>query len=109
MKSIEVLTIDTDVVVTDVVVTLVGAFLDLIRIHQYSDIWIAFDIGKNLRFYSINATVKEPKSRVLPVFHALTGFDITSAIIGKGKKLAWQVWQVYEDITDIHSTDISPF
>jgi len=36
----------------------------------------------------------------LPVFHALTGCDTTSALRGKGKKLAWQAWQAYEDVTE---------
>jgi len=30
------------------------------------------------------------KSRVLPVFHPLTGCDTRSAFVGKGNKSAWQ-------------------
>ena len=41
------------------------------------------------------------KSRALPVFHALTGFDTTSFVKGTGtKKLAWHAWQVYEEATE---------
>jgi len=36
----------------------------------------------------------------LPVFHALTGCDTISAFRGKDKKLAWQAWQAYEDVTE---------
>ena len=85
-KKIQVRTVDTDVVVI-----LVGAFFELTMTQPFADIWIAFGIGKNFRFYSINglcATLGEPRSRALPVFHALTGCDTTSAFRGKGKKSA---------------------
>ena len=71
--------------------------------QPFADIWIAFGTGKDFRFYSINglcATLGESRSRALPVFHALTGCDTTSAFRGKGKKSAWQAWQTYEKITD---------
>lgn len=67
------------------------------------DIWIAFGMGKNFRFYSINAicsSLGEAKSRALPVFHSVTGCDTVSAFKGKGKKSAWQAWQAYEQVTD---------
>lgn len=89
----QVPTVDTDVVI------LVGAFFELVMAQPFADIWIAFGIGKDFRFYSINevcATLGEPRSRALPVctvFHALTGCDTTSAFRGKGKKSAWQAWQ----------------
>ena len=98
LKSIEVRTVDTDVVVI-----LAGAFFELIKIQACIDLWIAFGVGKNFKFYSVNsicATIGEPRSQALPVFHALTGCDTTSAFRGKGKKLAWQAWQVYEDVTE---------
>ena len=60
-------------------------------------------MGKNYRFYHINvicATLGEPQSRALPVFHAFSGCDTTSAFNGKGKKSAWQAWQVDEDVTN---------
>ena len=59
-------------------------------------------VGKNYRFLSVNAishTLGEPKSRALPVFHALSGCDTTSAFRGKGKKSAWQAWQAFEEVT----------
>ena len=97
-KKIQVRTVDTDVVVI-----LVGAFFELTMAQPFADIWIAFGTGKDFRFYSINglcATLGEPRSRALPIFHALTGCDTTSAFRGKGKKSAWQAWQAYEEITD---------
>ena len=88
LKKIQVRTVDIDVIVI-----LIGALFELTITQPFADIWIAFGIGKDLRFYSINgicATLGEPRSRALPVFHALTGCDTTSAFKGKGKKSAWQ-------------------
>ena len=98
MQTIKVRTVDTDVVTI-----LIGAFYDLTAIQPQADIWVAFGMGKNYCFYSINTiccTLGEPRSRSLPVFHALTGCDTTSAFKGKGKKTAWQAWQIYEAVTD---------
>ena len=93
LKKSQVRTLDTDVIVI-----LVGALFELMMIQAFSDIWIAFGIGKDFRFYSINglcATLGESRLCALPLFHALTGCDTTSAFKGKGKKLAWQAWKAY--------------
>ena len=89
---------------TDVVVILAGTFQDLVATQPLADIWVAFGMGKNCRFYHINAiceSLGEPQSRALPVFHAFSVSDTTSAINGKGKKSVWQAWQAFEDVTDI--------
>ena len=98
MKVIKVRTVDTDVVTI-----LIGAYFNLAMTQPQVDIWVAFGMGKNFRFYSINdicSSLGEAKSRALPVFHALTGCDTVSAFKGKGKKSTWQAWKSYEDITD---------
>jgi len=85
MKTIEVRTVETDVVVI-----LVGVFYDLNAIQPLVNIWIAIGVGKNYKLTSINAichTLREPKSRALPVFHALSGCDTTSEFRGKVKSL----------------------
>ena len=87
---------------TDIVVILVGVFCDLAKINPELDLWVAFGTGKNYTHYTINAICSqlgESKSRSLPVFHALSGCDTTSAFKGKGKKSFWQVWNSYEDVT----------
>jgi hypothetical protein len=33
------------------------------------------------------------KSRIPPLFHALSGSDTTSSFVGHGKKEAWAVWK----------------
>ena len=98
MKRIEVRTVDTDVIAI-----LAGAYFKLALAYPLADIWVAFGKGKKFRFYSINyicASLGELKARALPVFHALTGCDTTSAFRGKGKKSAWQAWQTYKEVTE---------
>ena len=88
---------------TDVVVILVGLFFDLVTIQLSCDFWIAFGMGKNYRLYHINSiceSLEEPRSRALPVFHAFSGCDTTSAFNGKGKKSLWYAWQAYYDATE---------
>ena len=88
---------------TDVVVILAGTFHDLVATQPLTDIWVAFGMGKDYRFYHINAiceSLGEPQSRALPVFHAFTGCDTTSAFNGRGKKSVWQAWQAFEDVTE---------
>ncbi len=97
MRTIKVRTADSDVIAI-----LVGAFFNLTSTQSSVDVWVAFGTGKNFRFYNINAiciTIGEPRARALPVFHALTGCDTTSAFRGRGKKSAWQAWQAYEEVT----------
>jgi len=38
-----------------------------------------------------------------PVFHAFTGCDNVSAFRGKGKKSAWQTWDVCPEASDVFS------
>lgn len=86
---------------TDVVVILVGKFYDLKVINQNLHIWVAFGMGRYFRFISINRiceSLGEKKSRALPVFHAFTGCDTTSAFNGKGKLSAWQAWSLCDEV-----------
>lgn len=88
---------------TDVIVTPVGKYHDLIKLKPSAEIWVAFGSGRNFCFDSINsicASLGEKRSRALPVFHAFTGSDQTSAFYGKGKKSTWQAWQAYEEVTE---------
>ena len=96
-------TIYVRIVGIEVVIILAGAFFDLIVTQPLTSIWVAFGMGKHYRFYHINAIcarLGEPQSRALPVFHAYSGCDTTSAFKGKSKKSAWQAWQAYKDVTD---------
>jgi len=89
---------------TDIVVVLTGMFHDLSHINSDVDLWVAYGVGKNYTHYSINAIcarLGEPKSRSLPMFHAFSGCDTTSAFRGKGKKSFWQAWHAYDAITNV--------
>jgi hypothetical protein len=88
---------------TDIIVILAGIFHELVVTQPSTDIWVAFGMGKKYRFYHINticSSLGGPKSRALPVFHAYSGSDTTSAFNGKGKKSAWQAWQAYDEVTE---------
>ena len=96
-KSVLVRTVDTDVVVI-----LVGKFYHLKSIMPDLDLWVAFGMGRHFSYININTicvSLGEARSRSLPVFHALTGCDTTSSCYGKGKKSAWQAWELYPDVT----------
>ena len=80
---------------TDVVVILVGKLHDLKAVNAHVNIWVTFGMGRNFKLISINricASLGEQKSRSLPLFHAFTGCDTTSAFNGKGKRSAWKAW-----------------
>jgi len=65
-------------------------------------IWVAFGSGKKFTYYHINRIFESlgmEKSLALPVFHCFTGRDTTSAFFGWGKKVSWEVWKCYDDVT----------
>ena len=76
-------TVDTDVVVL--------AVANVQRIKDVTELWLAFGVGKNLRFipsHTIASQLGEVACSALPFFHALTGCDTVSAFSGVGKKSA---------------------
>ena len=86
-------TVDTDVVVIAIAVSQTLSTLEL---------WIAFGVGKNLRFlpvHEIASSLGPEKSKALPMFHAITGCDTVSSFSGKGKKTAWKTWLSYHQVT----------
>ena len=96
-RSVNVRTVDTDVVVI-----LVGKFHDFKMLKSDLDLWVSFGVGKQFSHYHINticAWLGQNKCRGLPIFHAFTGSDTTSAFRGKGKVSAWKAWQAYPEVT----------
>ena len=86
-------TVDTDVVVIAIAVS---------QTLSTSELWIAFGVGKNLRFlpvHEIASSLGPEKSKALPMFHAITGCDTVSSFSGKGKKTAWKTWLSYHEVT----------
>ncbi len=65
--------------------------------------WMAFESGTHSRYiaaHEIAVAIGNPMATVLPMFHALTGCDTVSSFFGHGKKTAWQVWQVFPQLTE---------
>ena len=92
-KNVCIRTVDTDVVILAI-----SFFAHL----SLSELWIHFGVGRNARYlavHEISASLGPSKCSVLPVFHALTGCDTTSAFYGKGKKTAWLTWEAYPDLS----------
>ena len=84
---------------TDVVVIVVS------NLHKISaaEIWISFGVGKYHRYlaaHEIAISLGPQRARSASMFHALTGCDVTSFFCGRGKKSAWDTWQVFPDVTD---------
>lgn len=93
IKRVLIKTVDTDVVVL--------AVAHRQRI-SCDELWIAFGTGKHFRYiaaHEIADNLGPEKATALPVFHAITGCDTTSAFAGKGKKSAWEIWNNFPDVT----------
>lgn len=96
--KVKVRTVDTDILVI-----LIGQFFSLHRLCSEIDLWVAFGVGKDYCHYNINTlfhNLGNTMSRSLPVFHAFSGCDTTSSFFRKGKKLAWQAWKSYPNVTN---------
>lgn len=95
-NTIQVRTVDTVVVVI-----FVGTFHDLIATSFGKDM-VVYTSEKiqvfphKLHLYKLG----QSKSRALPVLHAFSGCDTTSALNGKDKTSVWQAWHVYEEIIE---------
>lgn len=63
-------------------------------------LWIAFGVGKHFRYiaaHQLANALGPDKSVALPFFHALSGCDTVSAFAGRGKKTAWETWNLLPD------------
>ena len=96
-KVIMVKASDTDVLV--IAVSVLQALQEL----GLQQLWLAFGQGQNLRWIPVHdlcCTLAE-KSKGMLFFHAFTGCDIVSAFRGKGKKSAWQTWDVCDEASGV--------
>lgn len=97
-RKILIRTIDTDIVVLAV---------SEVKDMDIDEMWIAFGMGKHYRFlpvHDIAVQLEADKCRALPMFHAITGCDTVSFFSGKGKKSAWDVWNVFPEITNVFAS-----
>ena len=93
-QKVMVRTVDTDVVVLAIAMfNQIGA----------DELWLAFGTRSNFRYIPVHDVVAGMDPRIcatLPVFHALTGCDTVSAFSGRGKKTAWNTWEVFPEVTE---------
>ena len=93
-QKVMVHTVDTDVVVLGIAMfNQIGA----------DELWLAFGTRSNFRYIPVHDVVAGMDPRIcatLPVFHALTGCDTVSAFSGRGKKTAWNTWEVFPEVTE---------
>ena len=86
---------------TDVVAILCGHHH---RIPKHQSVWIEFGSGKNMELLSLDSlcsSLTPDKSRVLPMFHALTGCDTTSSFKNKGKRMFFLAWKKHPRLTEV--------
>jgi hypothetical protein len=97
-KTIIIKAITTDVLVIAVCV------LPILQDLEVEKLWVAFGQGQNLKWipiYDISPSIGPEKSKSLLFFHAFTGCDVVSAFRGKGKKSAWQTWNVCPEASTV--------
>ena len=73
-------------------------------------LWVDFGRGKDHRWIPIHeiASSMGSKSSGLSFFHAFTGCDTVSSFHGKGKRSAWQTWNVFDKISPVFAKLSSP-
>jgi len=96
LKHVLVRTVDTDVVV-----------LAISFFHQMHDLglatlWVKLGTKAHLKYFPVHDIAEalgKEKAVALRGFHAFTGCDEVSYIAYKGKKLAWNAWSSFPDVT----------
>ena len=78
---------------SDVVVLAINIFHQL----RLSALWIGYGIDKTCKDIPIHHI---SHCEVLPFFHAFTGCDLVSSMLGIGKKTAWNAWNAYPKVTN---------
>ena len=97
-KSLLVKASDTDIL--DIAISVMPT-LQAIGLQQ---LWIAFVQGMNMRWipaHELYRSIVHEKGRGITFFHAFTGCDVVSAFSGKGKKSAWQTWDMCAEAYDV--------
>ena len=67
------------------------------------ELWLAFGTRLNFRYIPVHDVIVGMDPRIcatLPVFHALTGCDTVYKFSGRGKKTAWNTWEVFPEVTE---------
>lgn len=100
---------------TDILIIAVSVLPSLQELGL-ENMWIAFGQGVNIRWIPVHEVVSAigpEKASGIPYFHAFTGCDVVSAFRGKGKKTAWQTWNICDEVSETftnlsqHPTSVS--
>jgi len=94
---------------TDVVVIAIHA-MKLLKEMGLEKLWISYGQGIHTCWIPIHEVVENigpAKVSGILFFHAFTGCDVVSAFRGKGKKTAWQTWDVSDDVVNQTFTELS--
>ena len=68
------------------------------------ELWITFGSGKNVQnilALTIAMSLGPDKASTLPMFYAPTGCDTVSSFRGRVKKTAWDVWNLFSQLTPV--------
>lgn len=68
-----------------------------------SQLWVCLGSGKKTRdipIHTLSAQLGPSRCMALPLFHAISGCDTVSHLLGCGKKTAWSAWQNTTGLTD---------
>ena len=92
-KNVMIIANDTDVVV-----------LALYYFHrlQVETLWIRFGVGRNISWIPIHEIADElgeEKCSAIVFWFIFTGCDTVSSFGGRGKRTAWEVWQMFPEST----------
>ena len=99
-KSIIVKANDTDVLVIGL------SMFPTMQSMGLQQLWLIFGQGQSLRWIVIHNLynyVGQEKAKGMLLFRAFTGFDVVSAFGNKGKKNAWQTWDIFPEVTPVFS------
>ena len=88
---------------SDVVVLSVHIFTTL-QNWDPSELWIGYGSGKSytdIQVHDISLQLGHDKQKALLFFHAFTGCDVTSNMLGIGKQSGWNAWMNFPELTDM--------
>ena len=94
-SSVTIRTVDSDVVV-------LAAYMFAQLRTPLTELLVAFGTGKNYRMipaHGIYDKIGVEKCLALPMFRVFTGCDTVSSFSGRGKKTAWETWNVFPEVT----------
>lgn len=86
---------------TDVVVLAISAMASLKELGL-EKLWVTFGQGVKMFWIPVHELVESigpSRSSGMTFFHAFTGCDVVSAFRGKGRKSAWQTWEVFDEVS----------